>query len=424
MAKTIVEEIVRTIDRASADEWNCMSQILRDRALQEAARLDSRATAGLSVPPLAGMPYVVKNLFDVKGIRTLAGGPTDDSIAVADQDAWLVRRLADAGAILLGTAHMDEYAYGFLGDNPHHGRVINPMNRELYTGGSSSGSAVAVAADIVPFAVGSDTNGSVRVPAAFCGIFSLKPTYGGLQLTGSMPLAPSLDHAGILACSLDTLASVWFALNPADSSLASHGELVPGFATGDYRHLSSAPVREAFAKVRSEWPESPDLALTHIEESLAAASLLTAFEAVANHSARLRNMPSLYSDSIAERLSAAASIRMTDYELARRAQDRLGRSVRAVFDADDVDVIVAPVVPINALVINQANVMLNGNEVKAADAAGLFTRPFSLTGLPVLTIPAAHGHQKGPRTAVQLVGRAGEESTLFTFAREFLRRVG
>ncbi|WP_233836695.1 amidase family protein [Paraburkholderia sp. ZP32-5] len=423
MTGTILQAIEQALDRARADEWNCLSDVLRDRALDQAAQLDRRIAAGFAVPPLAGLPYVVKSLFDVKGACTLAGGPADASLPVAADDAQLVRELTDAGAILIGIGQMDEYAYGFFGNSPHHGRVLNPIYRERVSGGSSSGSAAAVAAGIVPFAVGSDTNGSVRVPAAFCGIFSLKPSYGRLPLAGSMPLAQSLDHAGILADSLDTLASVWFALDPAGLPSVDRDTLRLGWAAGDYRDLSSAPVRAALVQIQSQWPGSAEVELLHVEESLATASRLTAFEAAANHRARLRDQPGLYSDAVARRLAAGARIRTADYELAKHAQNRIGRAVRQTFSADGIDVLIAPVAPVNGLGLDEPHVTLGGNEVTAADAAGLFTRPFSLTGLPVLTIPAARDDRGGPLTALQLIGRPGEERTLFACARELLRPV-
>jgi aspartyl-tRNA(Asn)/glutamyl-tRNA(Gln) amidotransferase subunit A len=220
---------------------------------------------------------------------------------------------------------------------------------------------------------------------------------------------------------LDTLESVWVALDPRGSSLLNRREPLPGFATGDYRDLSSTPVREAFAHLQAQWPDSPEIALTHVEESLAAASLLTAFEAATNHAARLRDQRGLYSDAIAQRLMAAASIRVADYSLAKRAQGRIAGAVRKILDTEGIDVIVAPVVPVNGLGLDEVRVILDGNEVKAADAVGLFTRPFSLTGLPVLTIPAARDDRLGPPTALQLIGRPGEERTLFAFAQELLR---
>lgn len=422
MTGTIVEEIARVLDRVDADEWNCVSEVLRERALDQAAQLDRRIAAGHAVPPLTGTPYVIKSLFDVNGVQTMAGGPAATGMPVADDDARLVRELTAAGAILVGIAQMDEYAYGFLGNNPHHGRVLNPLNRMRITGGSSSGSAAAVAAGIVPFAVGSDTNGSVRVPAAFCGIFSLKPTYGCLPLAGSMPLAQSLDHAGLLADSLDTLASVWLALDSGGSRPEALRKPVPGFASGDYCDFSSTPVRAAFADIRSQWPDRPEVVLTHVEESVATSALLTAFEAATNHTARLRDHPELYSDAVAQRLAAGALIRASDYELAKLSQDRIGRAVCEIFDTWEIDVLVAPAVPVNGLGLDEACVILNDSEVKAADAAGLFTRPFSLTGLPILTVPAAVDDRVGPSTALQLIGRRGEEPTLFAFARELLRR--
>src|SRR5258706_8138925 len=185
---------------------NAFTAITAERALKAGARNG----------PLAGVPFAVKNLFDVKGLSTLAGSKINRDRPPAAAHATLVRRLEEAGALLVGTLNMDEYAYGFTTENTHYGPTRNPRNPERVAGGSSGGSAAAVAARMVPLTLGSDTNGSIRVPASFCGVWGLKPTYGRLSRAGTFPFVASLDHVGPFASSLELLAKAYDAMQGAD----------------------------------------------------------------------------------------------------------------------------------------------------------------------------------------------------------------
>jgi len=175
---------------------NAFTAVVEQRALARAQALDDARAAGQPPGPLAGVPFAVKNLFDVQGLPTLAGSKINRGAAPARRDAALIERLEAAGAILVGALNMGEYAYDFTGENVHDGACHNPHDLERMSGGSSSGSAAAVAGGLVPFALGSDTNGSIRVPASLCGIFGLKPTYGRLSRARTFPFVASLDHVG------------------------------------------------------------------------------------------------------------------------------------------------------------------------------------------------------------------------------------
>jgi len=415
------------LSRANADAWNCIAVVLRERALAQARDLDKAIAAGQPVPSLAGKTYVAKSLFDVEGEPTIAGGPPDASIKPAVADSDLIRRLSDAGAILIGIAHMDEYAYGFLGDNAHHGRVFNPRNASKVSGGSSSGSAAAVAAGIVPFSIGSDTNGSVRVPGAFCGVYALKPSYGRINLAGSAPLAQSLDHAGLLAESLDELESVWQALAPHEPRGDSAPGIAAGFAAGDYIRLSEPSVRQSMHALRTAWPEARTVEFNHVEESFAAASLITAFEAARNHSHARLCAPHRYSALMAARFDAAALVSEADYNLAKSFQAVFAEQLADLFSSYRIQVLVLPCAPVVDLNITDEYVTLDGMEVKSADAAGLFTRPFSLAGYPTLVVPGSAmsgGATDSQRSAIQLVSLPGDEHTLFRFALDVQQRMG
>ncbi|HEY0297134.1 MAG TPA: amidase family protein, partial [Bordetella sp.] len=188
-----------------------------ERARREADAVDALRAAGQPLPPLAGLPYAVKNLFDIEGEVTLAGSKVNRSHAPAAADAVLVQRLRAAGAVLVGALNMDEYAYGFTTENTHYGPTCNPHDPARIAGGSSGGSGATVAAGQVPAALGSDTNGSIRVPASLCGVWGLKPTFGRLSRRGSYPFVHSIDHLGPFADSAGMLARVYDALQFPDA---------------------------------------------------------------------------------------------------------------------------------------------------------------------------------------------------------------
>jgi hypothetical protein len=175
---------------------NSFTDVLADRALKRARAIDAARAKRKKLGPLAGVPFAVKNLFDVKGLPTRAGSKINRDLPPAARDQPLIERLEAAGAILIGALNMGEYAYDFTGENVHDGNAHNPHDVTRMTGGSSSGSGGAVAGGLVPLSLGSDTNGSIRVPSSFCGLFGLKPTYGRLSRARSFPFVASLDHLG------------------------------------------------------------------------------------------------------------------------------------------------------------------------------------------------------------------------------------
>src|SRR5881394_1026618 len=214
-ALEVMEEALRRIaerDRA----LNAFTAVTRERALAKARAIDADRAAGRALGALAGVPFAVKNLFDVAGLTTLAGSKINRDRPPAGGDATLVRRLEAAGAVLVGALNMGEYAYDFTGENVHYGASRNPHDVTRMTGGSSGGSGGAVGGGLVPLALGSDTNGSIRVPSSFCGIFGLKPTYGRLSRARSFPFVFSLDHLGPFACNVSDLALAYDAMQGPD----------------------------------------------------------------------------------------------------------------------------------------------------------------------------------------------------------------
>ena len=216
---TATAVIEATLARIAARDGvlNAFTDITATHARTKAAAIDAARAAGQPLGPLAGVPFAVKNLFDVAGLPTRAGSAINRTRAPAPHDATLITRLEAAGAILVGALNMGEYAYDFTGENRHDGPSRNPHDITRMTGGSSGGSGGAVAGGLVPLALGSDTNGSIRVPASLCGLFGLKPTFGRLSRAGSFPFVSSLDHLGPLARSVADLAASYDAMQGHDT---------------------------------------------------------------------------------------------------------------------------------------------------------------------------------------------------------------
>src|SRR6201999_2717476 len=195
---------------------NSFTDVTAERARARAREVDAAIAAGKSVGPLAGVPFAVKNLFDVKGISTRAGSKINRDLPKATRDAALIERMEAAGAVLVGALNMGEYAYDFTGENVHDGPSRNPHDPSRMAGGSSGGSGSAVGGALVPIALGSDTNGSIRVPSSFFGLFGFQPTYGRLSRARSFPFVGSLDHLGPFARSVRDLALAYDAMQGPD----------------------------------------------------------------------------------------------------------------------------------------------------------------------------------------------------------------
>eukprot|EP00903_Cladosiphon_okamuranus_P004423 g4421.t1 len=304
---------------------NCYTSVLSKRALAKASALDRRIAEGQHPGPLAGVPFAVKNLYDIEGVTTLAGSKINAENPIATKDALLVERMENAGAILLGGLAMGEYAYDFTGENQHYGACRNPWDLDRMSGGSSSGSGSATAAGLAPISLGSDTNGSIRVPASLCGLFGLKPTFGRLPRTGTFPFCDSLDHLGPLARNVEDLCLAFSALQ--DSSLdISDARQDPSYA--DMPVSSVNPNTDATAELRvaraggyfdcRDFPDAEaavnqvcdtlqaaqTLELEGAKEGRAAAYLITNAESSTLHLERLRARPQDFDDDTRDRFLA------------------------------------------------------------------------------------------------------------------------
>lgn len=408
---------------------NAFTTVTADRALKEAAVVDATIYAGRDPGPLAGAPYAVKNLFDLAGVVTVAGSKINRDDPPASADASAVARLRAAGAVCLGALNMGEYAYDFTNENSHDGPVHNPRDLMRSAGGSSGGSGAAVAAGLVSFALGTDTNGSIRVPSSFCGIWGLKPTYGRLSRAGSFPFVDSLDHIGPFARSVGDLAAAYDAMQGPDradsactqrpveptSSLIETGCAGIRVAVlGGYFDKGGEPgVHAAVTKIADALGTKRRVELPDPQIARAAAYLITAGESGQFHLGRLRSRASDFDPPIRDRLLAGALTPAAWYLQAQRFRAWWRDQVRAVFQ--DEDVLLAPATPLAAPVLGQDTFVFDGRVVPLRASIGLFTQPISFIGLPVVAAPV---HTAGTMpVAVQLIAAPWNEAALLRVAR-------
>lgn len=380
---------------------NSFTDVTADRARAKARAIDADIAAGKTVGPLAGVPFAVKNLFDVAGLPTRAGSKINRDLALARRDATLIERLEAAGAVLVGALNMGEYAYDFTGENVHDGPSRNPHDTTRMTGGSSGGSGSAVGGALVPIALGSDTNGSIRVPSSFCGIFGLKPTYGRLSRARSFPFVASLDHLGPFARSVTDLALAYDAMQgpDADDAACTTRGLEPtlplianpvsdlriAIAGGYFQKNVFPEVVEAVSRVARAIGATQVIEVPEASRARAAAYVITTTEGASLHLDRLRKRPNDFDPAVRDRLIAGA---MVPAPLVDRAQ-KFRRWYRAQFAEifKSVDVLIAPATPCTAPKLGQVNFNLDGIELPVRANIGIHTQPISFIGLPVVAVP-------------------------------------
>lgn len=410
---------------------NAYTDVTAERALAEAAAVDAAVADGRPVGPLAGVPYAVKNLFDVAGLPTRAGSRINRERLPAVVDAVLVQRMAAAGAVLLGTLNMGEYAYDFTGENAHDGACRNPHDLAHMSGGSSSGCGAATAAGLAPISLGSDTNGSIRVPASLCGVFSLKPTFGRLPRTGAFPFVDSLDHLGPFARTTGDLARAYDALQGPDAGdpgcasraaepvarrLTAPARLRVGILGGWFERNAGDAARTAVARVAAALGPHAEIATVRLDEAeagRAAAYLLTNAESAEFHLPRLRARAGDFDPDTRDRFLAGALLPAAWVARARRVRAWwLGHALAAFARFD---VLVAPATPCPAPAIGARTLDLAGRSLPLRPTLGLLAQPFSCIGLPVVTVPV-FGDGRLP-VGVQLVAAPWRELACLRAAR-------
>ena len=400
---------------------NAFTDVTSERALKSAQKVDEQVANGTSLP-LAGVPFGVKNLFDIDGLVTRAGSKINKENAPANADATLIRKLTDAGAVLVGGLHMGEYAYDFTGENAHDGNCLNPHDLTRMSGGSSSGSGAAVASGMVPVSLGSDTNGSIRVPSSFCGLFGLKPTYGRLSRHGSFPFVGSLDHLGPLARSAGDLALMFDVLQGADSqdpaqaakpALQTTRELAQGadglriaVAGGYFRGKAEPEALAAVDKVAAALSANTVIEIPEAARARAAAYVITAAEGANLHLDRIRTQAAEFDPDTRDRFLAGTMVPAMWVQQAQRFRSWFRKVMQHIFER--VDVILAPATPFHALPSGTKTITLGGETMPARPNIGLFTQPVSFIGLPVVTVPVWLEGAKLP-IGVQVIAPAWRE---------------
>jgi 1-carboxybiuret hydrolase len=410
---------------------NAFTTVTAERALAVAGAVDAKRAAGMDPGPLAGVSFAVKNLFDLEGLPTIAGSRIDAVRVPAKRDAVLVQKLIEAGAVPVGALNMDEYAFGFSTENTHHGTTRNPHDPSRIAGGSSGGSGAAVAASLVPLALGSDTNGSIRVPAAHCGVFGLRPTLGRLSRAGMRLFAPSLDVGGPFGRCVEDLALAYDMLqgpDPDDPACANraaepvmpaldrgHDGIRMAIATGHFASQGTPDVFVAVGRVAKALGVERLVEVPAAGIARCAAMIMTSVEGAELHLSDLISKAAEFDSMTRARFLAGALVPGAWYAHAQRFRRWYCRQLAELFR--EVDVVLTPVTPYPAHPIGQAFIDLDGQKLSAAGHLGVFTQPLSFAGLPALAAPVVAAAETGSLPlAVQIVAAPWREDLIFRVA--------
>jgi len=432
-----VEVVKAHLSRIEALEpkLNSFITLLPEQAIASARHAEKEIQAGRYLGPLHGIPLGLKDLFYVKGIRNTSGSKIFDHF-IPDFDSTIGQRLKEAGAILLGKLNMHPFAYGPTGENEEYGHMHNPWNPALIAGGSSGGSGSAVASGQCTLAMGSDTGGSVRIPAALCGMVGFKPTYGRLSRYGITPLSWSQDHTGPITRTVEDCALVMNAVAGYDSNDPTSVHLsVPDYTkalTGQIKGLRVGVVKEFFeVPIESQVKEYVWKAIEKLGElgaivsevswpiyqyAMAIASVIQMAEATAYHSKLLREKVSEIYPPARLRLEAGIFISATDYIQAQRARILFYRQSLHLLKENDL--VAGPTVPVTAFPIGTTGLTVSGQKVNVISLLTQYTRPFNLNGFPAITVSCGFS-KEGLPIALQLAGRPFDEETVLRVAHTY-----
>ena len=406
-------ELTKTIlDRIDIlnDTFRVFITVMREEALRE--------SAGGHRPPLQGVPLSVKDLYDTKGVRTTAGAKIFAD-RVPTQDAMAVRRLKEAGAVIVGKTNLHEFAYGVTSINPHYGTPRNPWDPERICGGSSGGSASAVALGLGFGSLGTDTGGSIRIPAALCGIVGLKPTYGRVSVRGIVPLSWSLDHAGPMARTVEDVAILLQVidgrpLEPLTGNIKGIRIGIP--KTYFYERLASevdSAMNTALRTLERLGARLVDIDLPSVAAHRGVWLQIASPEVYSYHEPYLKKHADQYGADILGRIEAGRVLLSIDYVRAQRIRTLMKRECKSVFES--VDVIVTPTTPIPSPRIDEVDKPWGDGPEKAAAALARFTRFFNIVGLPAISIPCGFT-PGGLPLGMQIVGKPFDESMVLRVA--------
>jgi aspartyl-tRNA(Asn)/glutamyl-tRNA(Gln) amidotransferase subunit A len=407
-ALSVAEDAIARI-RVRDGAIGAVTRLLENRALAEARAVDAIVVAGGDPGPLAGVPYGVKDLFDVTGLSTTAGAAMRRDATSASHDAEAVARMHAAGAVLVATLNMDEFAYGFATVNAAFGTTRNPHDIGRLAGGSSGGSAAAVAAGMLPLTLGSDTNGSIRVPAALCGLYGLKPAHGSLPMAGVFPFVDSFDDIGPFATSVADLKLAWQTLGGVGGGV---GSVRVGRLGGWFEANMVPELRAAIDQLDAHLGGLTPVEFPEVDRARSAAFLMTAAEGGARHLPELRRRPLGFDPATRDRLMAGAMLPAAHYLAAQAFRETFRAAVDTLFEHHDV--LIAPCVGEVAPRIDDPFITVDGARVPARAHLGRLTQPLSFVGLPVIAIPLCRPG-KLP-LGLQLVGAPDREGALFALA--------
>jgi aspartyl-tRNA(Asn)/glutamyl-tRNA(Gln) amidotransferase subunit A len=407
---------------------NAYITVASEIAISQARQAEKEIAQGKYRGILHGIPISIKDLFDTRGIRTTAGSKIMKR-RIPKQNAEAVDRLLGSGCILLGKTNLHEFAYGATNVNPHYGPVRNPWNLAHISGGSSGGSAASVVSTQAIASLGTDTGGSIRIPAAACGCVGFKPTYGRISLSGVIPLAPSLDHAGPLSrCVLD--AALMFETIAGRNPWAPYSgkTALTEIKKGPRGLKIGVPKQYFFSRLQPDIRRAASAALVVFEQlgaeicevnlkgmeltgSLAAD--ITAGEAYPYHADWLAQKPELYGEDLRSRLEQSAGMSAFTYIQAQRKRREYAEMMERVLDS--VHLLLTPTLPVTAPRIDQKQVQLGNRREDVRIALLSFTRPANLSGLPAISLPCGFSSEGLP-IGIQLIGRRFDELTILRAA--------
>jgi aspartyl-tRNA(Asn)/glutamyl-tRNA(Gln) amidotransferase subunit A len=420
----VVGALLQRIERLNP-RLNAFLTVTADLAQRQAQAAEDAVARGDALGPLHGVPLAYKDLYATAGIRTTAGSAILRDW-IPDEDAAAIARLRAAGAICLGKLHTQEFAYGATGMNPHYGHCRNPWDTERMPGGSSSGSGAAVAAGLCFGALGSDTGGSIRIPASFCGIVGLKPTYGRVSRVGVVPLAWSMDHLGPLTRTVADAALMLQIIaghdprDPASSRRpvpdyrAALGQGVRGLRVGVVRRhffdrldpQVAAAAEGALDTLRALGAAIVEVDIPHLREAGPVSTALLFAEAASYHERWFPERAAEYSPEVRDRLLLGRTLAATDYLRAARARRLLVQEFRTALA--EADVLVAPTVAFPPPRLDEPTVTLGDRAEDVPVAVVQLTRPHNVVGLPTLAVPAGFTRERLP-VGIQIAGRPFDE---------------
>ncbi|MEL6413934.1 MAG: AtzE family amidohydrolase [Pseudomonadota bacterium] len=417
-ALDITEAALEAI-RENNQALNAFTLVADTSARAFASEIDSRIAKGLKVGPLAGVPFAAKDLFDIQDEITMAGAKLRGSEPMATRDASSIARMKAAGAVYLGRLNMDEFAYGFATVNAHFGTTHNPYDVDRLAGGSSGGSAAAAAAGLVPITLGSDTNGSVRVPASLCGLFGLRPTHGSLPMDGVFPFVEQLDTIGPFTRTVEDLATSFRVLANTSAPKQTKRSFKVARLGGWFRRNGDPDGNDGVDAIAASFGGAPLVELPLTEAARSAAFLITSKYGGLLHQETLRSKAMEYDPAVRDRLIAGIALsdsKVADAKLIIEQYNKDLQSALAEFD-----LLLAPTTPSTAPRIAEGMIEVDGKLVSARANLGLYTQPLSVSGVPILSVPLKRPG-KLP-LGIQLITNKGQEEDLFS-AAELLVEAG